>query len=195
MIKANGDAFGLIFVCASFLMIGPALILLNQYILKTLNFPYPMFLSGLGVVASGLFSWVTVKLGFVKLEKEDEVAGILWYKRVLPVGIAHASTLAFGNIVYLYLNVGFIQMLKSFTPATIILISYLAKIDVPSQPVVISVLVITIGTITTCSYSPEINVVGLIVMLFSQCGEGVRLILTQYFLQQLKFGVVEGKSK
>jgi hypothetical protein len=38
------------------------------------------------------------------------VEGVLWYKRVLPVGLAYAGTLAFGNTVYLFLNVGFIQV-------------------------------------------------------------------------------------
>lgn len=48
--------------------------------------------------------------------------GWLWYRRVLPVGFAHASTLALGNAVYLLLNVGFIQMLKAFTPVMILLV-------------------------------------------------------------------------
>jgi hypothetical protein len=38
------------------------------------------------------------------------MTGYLWYKRVLPVGLAHATTLALGNAVYLYLQVGFIQV-------------------------------------------------------------------------------------
>ena len=43
------------------------------------------------------------------------------------MGLAHASTLAFGNAVYLYLNVGFIQMLKSFTPVIIMLTGMYGK--------------------------------------------------------------------
>lgn len=45
------------------MLVGPALILLNQYILKSLNFPYPMFLSGLGVAASGFVAQILVKTG------------------------------------------------------------------------------------------------------------------------------------
>lgn len=70
----------IIVLVALFLTVGPALILVNQYILKSLNFPYPMFLSGLGVAASALFAFVIVQLGFVKLERKDEVEGILWYE-------------------------------------------------------------------------------------------------------------------
>ena len=35
-------------------VVGPALILLNKFILHSLDFPYPMFLSGLGVLVSGV---------------------------------------------------------------------------------------------------------------------------------------------
>lgn len=35
-----------------------------------------------------------------------------WLARILPVGLFMALTLHFGNIVYLYLTVSFIQMLK-----------------------------------------------------------------------------------
>lgn len=175
------------------MMVGPALILLNQHILKGLHFPYPMFLSGLGVAASGLVAQIIVRLGFVQLTKKEHIEGHLWYYRVLPVGMAHASTLAFGNTVYLFLNVGFIQMLKSFTPVIIIMTSYIANIGTPTMPVVYSVLVISLGTAAACSFSPEFSLLGIFIMFLAELAEGIRLILTQFFLQQLKFGVIEGQ--
>lgn len=180
-------------ICIVYLLIGPGLILLNQHILKALNFPYPMFLSGLGVLASGVLAQLVVKLGFVKLERQESVQGLLWYKRVLPVGLAHASTLAFGNAVYLYLNVGFIQMLKSFTPVIIMLTGYLANIETPTLPIIYSVVVISLGTAGTCSFNADFNVIGIAIMFAAELAEAIRLIFTQYFLQQLKFGVVEGQ--
>lgn len=182
-----------VLICIVYLCIGPGLILLNQHILKALNFPYPMFLSGLGVLASGILAQVVVTLGVVKLERQESVQGLLWYKRVLPVGLAHASTLAFGNAVYLYLNVGFIQMLKSFTPVIIMFTGYLANIEAPTLPIIYSVMVISVGTAGTCSFNADFNIIGLTVMFAAELAEAIRLIFTQFFLQQLKFGVVEGQ--
>lgn len=91
-------------VIAMFMFIGPALIVLNQHILKALDFPYPMFLSGLGVLASGIFARVLVLLRFVKIQRADAIEGWLWYSRVLPVGMASAATLAFGNMVHYLIN-------------------------------------------------------------------------------------------
>ena len=44
-----------------------------------------------------------------------------------------SGTLAFGNSVYLLLNVGFIQMLKSFTPVIIMITAYFARIENPTR--------------------------------------------------------------
>ena len=53
---------------------------------------------------------------FMQVFKVVEVTRVLTWKfyleRILPVGLFMALTLLFGNIVYLYLTVSFIQMLK-----------------------------------------------------------------------------------
>lgn len=89
-----------ILVIAMFMVIGPTLIVLNQHILKVINFPYPMLLAGLGVVASGLFARILVLLDVVTIQRADAIEGWLWYSRVLPVGMAYAATLSFGNMVH-----------------------------------------------------------------------------------------------
>lgn len=186
-------SFQAVFICVAYVVVGLALILLNQYILKDLHFPYPMFLSGLGVLASALFARILIRLRFAQLLKADQLEGILWYQRVLPVGLASAGTLAFGNMVYLYLDVGFIQMLKSFTPVVIIAFAYIANVETPTMPVVYSVLVISVGIAATCSFSPTFHVLGISIMMLSAVTEAVRLVLTQYLLKQLQFGVIEGQ--
>lgn len=180
-------------ICVAYVTVGLALILLNQYILKELNFPYPMFLSGLGVLASAICAKVLVRLGYARLSRKEEVEGRLWYQRVLPVGFASAATLAFGNMVYLLLDVGFIQMLKSFTPVVIISFGYVSGVDIPSLPIVYSVIIISVGIAATCTFSPQFHVMGITVMFLSEIAEAVRLILTQFLLKQMKFGVIEGQ--
>jgi hypothetical protein len=190
--KNNGNPIVTLLIIAVYMFIGPALILLNKFILHNLDFPFPMFLSGLGVLVSGVVARLIVGLGFVPLQRKDAVEGMLWYKRVLPVGLAHAGTLAFGNSVYLLLSVGFIQMLKSFTPVIIMLTAYMARIETPSRSVVMSVMIISLGTAMTCSFTPQLSLLGLSVMFMAEFTEAVRLVMTQFLLQNMKFGVVEG---
>lgn len=172
-------------------LIGPALIIMNQYIMKSLNFPYPIFLSGLGVAMSGIVAKILVATNYITLKKMDEIEGVLWYKRVLPVGLSFAATLSFGNMVYLYLDIGFIQMLKSFTPVFILLTGYLCGVETMSIPMSFSVLLISFGTATTCSATSNLNLIGLFIMFLSSLSEAIRLVITQYFLQNLKFGIIE----
>lgn len=168
-----------VFACVAYMLIGPGLILLNKYILEELSFPYPIFLSGLGVVCSALCARLLIFLGFVVVEKKEAVSGHLWYKRVLPVGMAHALSLSTGNAVYLLLNVGFIQMLKSFTPVIVMCFLYFAGVEKPGKTVILSILVISLGTAATCSFTVEWSILGIFVMFTSEAAEAVRLVLTQ----------------
>jgi len=68
-----------VIACAAYMFIGPSLILLNKYILDTLHFPFPIFLSCLGVICSALSARIAIALGFVTVEKKEAVAGKLWF--------------------------------------------------------------------------------------------------------------------
>ena len=175
-----------------FMMVGPALILLNKFVMQDMHFPYPLCLSGFGIALSAIFARVLVYFKFACIEKSEEVEGVLYYRRVLPVGIAFAGTLATGNMVYLLLDVGLIQMLKSFTPVVMMTLLFLTGIEIPDRPVIISIFIISFGTALTCSYTPNASVLGLAVMLASEIFEAVRLVLTQFLLKDVKLGVVEG---
>ena len=182
-----------IILCAVFMVTGPALILMNKYIMQDLDFPYPLFLSGLGILCSGITARVIVFFNYAQIELKEEVEGVHYYRRVLPVGVAFAGTLATGNMVYLLLDVGLIQMLKSFTPVVVMFFLFLTGIETPNKPVIISILIISFGTALTCSYTPDASVLGMFVMLFSEIFEAIRLVLTQFLLKDMKMGVVEGK--
>ena len=182
-----------VLICTIYMFIGPGLILLNKHILSDLQFPYPMFLSGLGVAVSALVARILVAVGLVTLTRREEVHGILWYKRVLPVGLAHAGTLAFGNIVYLLLNVGFIQMLKSFTPVIILGASVAANLENPNIPTIFAVLLMSLGTAATCTFTAQLSFLGVFVMFLAELTEAIRLLMTQFLLHHCKFGVIEGQ--
>jgi hypothetical protein len=70
---------------------GPALILLNKYIMEQLGFSYPMFLSGIGTVFSGIFANVLVGLGVFKIENPSTTTRIHYYTRILPIALSSAG--------------------------------------------------------------------------------------------------------
>ena len=101
--------------CGLYLSIGPSLILVNRTLLKERKFNYPMALSGLGLLFSSAVSFLLVHLRCVPREHRHQITTSFFMRNLLPIGAALAATLATGNAVYLYLPVGFIQMLKAFT--------------------------------------------------------------------------------
>jgi len=95
--------------------------------------------------------------------------------------------------VYLYLPVGFIQMLKAFTPVVTLVLLTLSGIELPSTRVSLSVVGICVGTAVASLGAGSLNMLGLALMLTAEVAEAVRLVLTQKLLQNLKFGVIEGQ--
>ena len=106
--------------CLLYLSIGPSLIIVNRAILKDRAFNYPMAVSGLGLLCSTAVSFTLVHCRCVRREHANAITLKFYVYNLLPIGAALATTLAAGNAVYMYLPVGFIQMLKAFTPAVIV---------------------------------------------------------------------------
>ena len=95
-----------------YLFCGPALILTNNKILRAHKFPYPMAISALGLVSTWAVSATLVGGRCETLEQREHITRQFFVRNLLPVGATLATTYACGNAVYLYLPVGFIQMLK-----------------------------------------------------------------------------------
>lgn len=176
-----------------YLFCGPALILTNNKILRQYHFPYPMMLSGLGLIATSMVCFVLVCTGCVKLEHSELITRQFFLRNLMPVGASLAMTFACGNAVYLYLPVGFIQMLKAFTPATTLAMLWLFSIETPTWRVLVSVVFICIGTATASFGEGSLHPIGLLLMLGAEVSEAMRLVLTQKLLQNLRFGVIEGQ--
>lgn len=182
-----------VLVCALYMVIGPTLILNNKYILKDLDFQYPMFVSCMGLITTSVVSHLLVGTGFVKLEHREIVGRQFYLRNIFPVGFALSLTLAFGNAVYIYLGVALIQMLKAFTPVVVLAGVVLTGLQSPSRGVVISVICIAIGTALNCAGSVDYTFYGLSLMFLAEFFEAVRLVLTQFLLKNKKFGVIEGQ--
>lgn len=74
-----------------------------------------------------------------------------YIRKVLPLGFCSAATLAFGNMAYLYLEVGLIQMLKSCCPVFVLLVALSLRLESFSLPLIASVALIAGGTATTAA--------------------------------------------
>ncbi len=84
-------------------------------------------------------------------------------------------------------------MLKSFTPVIVMLGLYISGIEPPNWWVILSILAISLGTAITCTFTPQISILGLFVMFLSSSSEATKMVLTQYVVKNLHMGVVESQ--
>lgn len=176
--------------CLVYLTVGPTLILVNRHILKEVGFNFPMALSGLGLVGASLSSVVLMKVCRVVEPRQSHlITPRFVLLNLAPIGAAMSATLACGNAVYLFLPVGFIQMLKAFTPTVTLLMLCLLRVEMPSPLVSLTVVGMCAGTAAATLGAAELNVMGLLIMLASETAEALRLVLTQKLLQNNNFGV------
>ena len=101
-------------LCFLYMITGPALIVLNNSIMKKHGFPYPMALSAVGLVSSAAVAHLAVAIGWGEIRdaNREAVSGPEFWKKLAPVGFMYALTLGLGNAAYIFLDVGFVQMMK-----------------------------------------------------------------------------------
>lgn len=181
--------------CLLYMFTGPWLILVNQRIMTELDYRCPIALSALGVIASALVAHLSVRLGVAQIRPQtlESISGRNWYTCILPIALSYAGTLGLGNAAYLFLGVGFIQMLKAFTPVVVLIVLVVLKLESPTLPVIGFVTLISLGTLVTAATAPEWSPMGLLLMSAATGAEALRVALTQYLLTSCSFTVLEGQ--
>lgn len=176
-----------------YLITGPALIFLNKHILVIFDFPYPVFVSSLGLWASVFISRLCVYTGItkltVKISWENYLTGIV------PSCFFMALTLYTGNRSYFYLSVSLIQLIKALSPVMALILSIFFKPNEKRTWIEWSaIIVICIGTIfgSIKATTNEFSWFGILLALIAGFTECARLLYIQIFLQDLKLPTMEG---
>lgn len=133
----------------------------------------------------------------MNIGKRDQVTWSFWFHNVLPVGACHAATLAFGNAQYLYMGVAMIQFLKAYTPIVVTGVAAVLLGERPSFRVCLALLALCGGTSVSASSGSGAGGEGASFGLFLAAGsastEAVRLVCTQFVLQNCKFTLWESQ--
>eukprot|EP01083_Nonionella_stella_P019720 54743_1 len=170
-----------------YMVSGPLLILMNNYVLNDLVFKYPMMLSSFGIFSSAVIVHLLVFLKIVTIR--EEIRNVVDCKFLLThigiLGLFQALTLNFGNMVYLYLSVSLIQMLKAFTPVVTMIVAFMTKQDTPNKELIGAISLVSIGTmITTANVSDsDASFIGFAVMFASILAQALKVVLSQKLMQ------------
>jgi drug/metabolite transporter (DMT)-like permease len=182
-------------VCTLFLVVGPSLMLVNKNVMdkQGVDFPYPFLVSSMGLVFTSFVTHALHLAGMLELPHAHLVTQGFFLRAVLPVGACHAATLAFGNAQYLFMGMALIQFLKAFTPMVVTLFTLVLLKKRQSSQVWLALVVTCFGTSLTAVGDMKLNLLGLVLAACSSSTEAVRLVLTQYALQDCRFTLLESQ--
>ncbi|GAA5838950.1 hypothetical protein JCM5353_006819 [Sporobolomyces roseus] len=165
-----------------------AVILQNKYILSNKGFSHPVALTTIHL----LFQTIATRLlrrytGLVDKAKELEATGAMnrevFIRKILPIGFLFSASLVLSNWVYLRLSVSFIQMIKAFTPVSVLLVSAAFRLKELNARILCIVGVISLG-VTIASYGEiDFELIGFLVQALAIAIESCRLVLVQILLQ------------
>lgn len=190
-----GKSAEIFVACSLYFLSGPALIILNKYVMTTLGFPYPILVANLGLLSMLIVTQLLVRSGYWPL-KQTEVDQKAYSQTVLPLAVFGSLSLVLGNWVYLYLSVPLIQILKSFTVIYTMMLGFFFGVESFTMHLVFAVITIIVGLTVSISHDIDFThsskmsgafLFGLGVMTSANLSEAGRSVFTQLSVERFAF--------
>ncbi|PYH88279.1 TPT-domain-containing protein [Aspergillus ellipticus CBS 707.79] len=155
-------------------------ILFNKWVIESTEFRFPIILTTwhllFATLATQLLARTTTMLDGRHRIKMD---GRSYLRMIVPIGILYSGSLVCSNVVYLYLNVSFIQMLKAGGPIITLLTSWLWRVRSPSLESFLNILVIAFSVSLAVAGEVQFSWVGVFFQLASLVFDANRLVMIQ----------------
>lgn len=103
-------------------------------------------------------------------------------RTILPIGLLYSGSLVCSNVVYLYLSVPFIQMLKSASPVVVLFFSWLWGLANPTTSTMLNILVIVLGVAIASAGEIQFSWLGFMYQVGGTVFEAMRLVMIQVML-------------
>eukprot|EP00435_Cladocopium_sp_Y103_P008938 s633_g2.t1 len=165
------------------IVVSAALINYNKYLMNPSRFPYPMVLVSLhmfcgSVLSSGLYlAMPSLFPALTDPDKKVAVNATFLLQRVLPVGVAFATSLICSNVAYEYASVPFLQMVKQSNVIIVFLLSLLIGLEKFRSNMAIILLCIVIATGFTVNGELRFSLPGLVAQLAGNFAESCRVVM------------------
>lgn len=106
----------------------------------------------------------------------------LYLRTICPIGVLYSGSLVCSNLVYLYLSVAFIQMLKSAAPVAVLFTSWAWGVADPSLASLLNILVIVAGVALASFGEIQFSLIGFLYQIGGIVFEAFRIVLIQVML-------------
>ncbi|RAK90626.1 integral membrane protein [Aspergillus costaricaensis CBS 115574] len=158
-------------------------ILFNKWVIESTEFRYPIILTTWHLVFATLATQVLARTTtMLDGRKRMRMDGRTYVRMIIPIGILYSGSLVCSNIVYLYLNVSFIQMLKACGPIVTLLTSWAWHVKTPSLESFLNILLIAFSVALAVAGEVQFSWLGVIYQLASLVFDANRLVMIQILL-------------
>ncbi|KAM9885114.1 triose-phosphate transporter [Verticillium dahliae] len=112
-----------------------------------------------------------------------KMTGRTYLRAVVPIGLLYSGSLVCSNLVYMYLSVAFIQMLKAGAPVAVLFASWAFGVADPDLNTLYNILFIVAGVALASLGEIEFSIVGFMFQVAGIVFEAVRLVMIQVLLK------------
>ncbi|KAK3326512.1 triose-phosphate transporter family-domain-containing protein [Apodospora peruviana] len=174
-----------IFYISSWIYFSNITILFNKWLIDSRGFRYPVILTCwhliFATIATQLLARTTTLLDG---RKSVTMSGRLYLRAIVPIGLLYSASLVCSNMVYLYLSVAFIQMLKAAAPVAVLFVAWAWGVEHPSLQKLLNILVIVAGVALASYGEIAFSWAGFLYQLGGIIFEAMRLVLIQVLLSE-----------
>ncbi|KAF2005860.1 TPT-domain-containing protein, partial [Amniculicola lignicola CBS 123094] len=172
----------------TWIALSSSVIVFNKYLLDTLKFHYPIFLTTWHLVFATIMTQILARFTTIlDSRKKVPMTGRVYLRAIVPIGAFFSLSLICGNQAYLYLSVSFIQMLKATTPVAVLIATWSLGVAPPNFKTLGNVSFIVIGVVIASLGEIKFNMVGFMFQAGGIVFEAVRLVMVQRLLSSSEF--------
>ncbi|KAI0452492.1 triose-phosphate transporter family-domain-containing protein [Xylaria acuta] len=180
--KSNNRGWVLLSI-SIWLCLSMSLVLLNKWILYSLEFYYPAFLATSHLMFNTICSQLIVFTGSHVTKNTKTYIGTITHLKIFaPVAALMTFSIICGNMAYIRLSVAFIQMLKAFSPVAVYIISCIFGAAALNVVRCLDIALISGGVVIATYGWSEPSVLGTLLQIVAVVADAVRLVLMQRIL-------------
>ncbi|OIW04497.1 hypothetical protein TanjilG_13879 [Lupinus angustifolius] len=160
-------------------------IIVNKWIFQKLEFKFPLSVSCIHFICSSVGGYVVIKVlklkPLIHVEPEDR------WRRIFPMSFVFCINIVLGNVSLRYIPVSFMQTIKSFTPATTVVLQWLVWRKYFDWRIWASLIPIVGGILLASFTELSFNMFGFCAALFGCLATSTKTILAESLLHGYKF--------
>ncbi|KAJ4965062.1 hypothetical protein NE237_016911 [Protea cynaroides] len=160
-------------------------IIMNKWIFQKLDFKFPLSVSSIHFICSAVGAYLAIKV--LKLKPLIEVNTEDRWRRIFPMSFVFCINIVLGNVSLRYIPVSFMQTIKSFTPATTVVLQWLVWRKYFDWRIWASLVPIVGGIVLTSVTELNFNIFGFCAALFGCLATSTKTILAESLLHGYKF--------